>query len=383
MTTFIDKIVISQKHHDSDQIKEVAGLRSLGARFPGDINRDGARVLETEYLPVQVRAAWVHGSHNTKIQLKSADGLVLLAGNPGRYGRPDNLFNLDLPDTIAMCNRLAAAEGLPGFSAGEPIGSGRMSEILTASGLVMATGGSLKPDDYVIVREDGTYRQAARVWEIHVTRNFVTGNQSNAGSVIRYLDTQSMARVKKGRYGSSTITWGSLKYCQVEAYNKADEMMAHCTGEIERLMMAQNPAYIWARDNGVVRIEVKAAKDCLRDKGLTYLGAWTMENVIQLFDERTEVLHRVKCQIEEFDPSMLPSGLACTAEAWLKGSDVKLLLSRATFFRHAKQLREFGIDIADKRNVTAMPVRWKYIDIVEAHTPDWYSFESKPLQLVA
>jgi hypothetical protein len=97
-----------------------------------------------------------------------------------------------------------------------------------------------------------------------------------------------------------------LKYCQVEAYLKAQEMMAHCKGEIEREQMRQNPVYQWALENGVVRIEVKAAKDYLRDKGLTYLGAWTMSNVIQLFEERTEILSRVKVDIEEFDPAMLP-----------------------------------------------------------------------------
>lgn len=98
-----------------------------------------------------------------------------------------------------------------------------------------------------------------------------------------------------------------------------------------------------------------------------------MEKVIQLFDERTELLHRVKCDIEEFDPCMLPSRVATTAAAWLQGVDVTTTLSRATFYRHAAALREYGIDIAEKRNVKVMPVKIKTIEIQASQAPDWYS----------
>jgi hypothetical protein len=149
-------------------------------------------------------------------------------------------------------------------------------------------------------------------------------------------------------------------------------------------MMRQNPAYIWSKENGIVRIEVKAAKDYLRDRGLTHLGAWTMENVIKLFDDRTEILHRVKTDVEEFDPSLLPSKVACTASAWLRGEDVSRLMSVSTFYRHAKILREYGIDIAEKRNIVSMPIKIKTIELKEASIPSWYSFELTPLlRLVA
>jgi hypothetical protein len=197
--------------------------------------------------------------------------------------------------------------------------------------------------------------------------------------VLNWLDSQSVSRVKKKRFGKSTVTWGSLNYCQTEAYLKAEEMIEHCRGEIEREQMRQNPAYQWAKQNGVVRVEVKAAKDYLRGKGLTWLGAWDMSKVIQLFEERTEVLRRVKCDIEEFDPSELPSSVATTAAAWLKGVDVRTTLKRATFFRHARQLREYGIDIAECRNVVQMPIRIKTIELREAVIPDWYRFDRMPM----
>lgn len=384
MTTFIDGIVLTQKHL-STEVRDLAGVRSLAYRESGDISRDGNAVEDQEVIGEQFRHAWIQGSHSTAVRVKSEGGLVSLAGNPGRWSRFDNLFNHDLAGTVSAANRILATQGLPPFESGEPIGSTALDWQLVDDGQVLATCGDLsRPADYVTCRDDGTYRSAARVWSIHVTRNLVTGSHCDALALLAWLDSQSIARVKKTRLGATTVVWGSLKYCQVEAYLKADEMLAHCKGEIEREQMRQNPAYQWARENGVVRIEVKAAKDYLRDRGLTYLGAWTMENVIQLFDERTEILHRVKVDVEEFDAAALPSKVACTAAAWLRGEDVTRLLSRSTFFRHAAVLRSYGIDITQKRNVSVMPVRLKTIEARVASIPDWYSLDPVPvLKLVA
>ncbi|WP_301103118.1 phage/plasmid replication protein [Propionivibrio sp.] len=375
MTTFVDGIVLTQKHYQCDGVRELAGVRSMAYREKGDICRDGSESIGQEIIGEQFRPAWIQGSHSTAIRVKSEDGMVTLAGNPGRWGRADNLFNLDLAGTVEASNRIVQSQGLPGFSGGEPIGSARVMPTLTDQGYMMASGGNLDAVDYVLVHPDGTFRQGARVWSIHVTRNYVTGSEANAVAVLNWLDSQSVARVKKKRFGKSTVVWGNLNYCQVEAYLKADELMDHCKGDLEREAMRQNPAYQWSKENGIVRIEVKAAKDYLRDRALTHLGAWTMEKVIDLFDERTEVLHRVKTDIEEFDPATLPSKLACTASAWLRGEDVSRLLSVRTFYRHAKALRDYGIDISEKRNITVMPYKIRTIEMHEASIPDWYDLK--------
>lgn len=107
-----------------------------------------------------------------------------------------------------------------------------------------------------------------------------------------------------------------------------------------------------------------------------------MENVIQLFEERTEILHRVKVDVEEFDPSLLPTRVATTAEAWLRGADLRRTMNLRTFQRHAAALREYGIDITEKRNVAAMPIKIKTIEAQAAAMPDWYRLQTSPLQLV-
>lgn len=382
-STFIDGIVLSQRF-PTDSVKTIAGLRTIAYREPGDISFDGSMVEEQDVLPIRLRSAWIQGSHSTKVQVSSDGTLVQLKGNPGRFGRSDNVFNLGWEETLEASNSILRSQGLPAFVCGEQAASPRVFTQLDGE---IASRAEFA--HYLCIPEPGTPEYAvarkfchegdltpghegARVWSIHVTRNFVAGSEANAIGVLNWLDGQSVARVKKKRFGKSTVVWGSLKYCQVEAYLKADEMMDHCRGEIEREIMRQNPVYQWCRENGVVRVEVKAAKDCLRDLGLTWAGDWTMEKVIKLFEARTEVLHRVKADIEEFDPATLPSKVALTASAWLRGEDVKRFMNLRTFQRHAKLLRDYGIDIAEPRNVASMPIRVKTIELKAAPAPHWY-----------
>lgn len=369
-STFIDGIVLSQRFR-RDSVRQLAGIRTVAYRENGDIRFDGSVVeIEDQYepLPERLRAAWIQGSHSTKVQVSSDGTLVQLKGNPGRFGRSDNVFNLDWDQTLAASSAILNSQGLPAFEVGEPSASPEL--IFNLDGELQSRpefrGFGVFPDDH------GPGYQGARVWSIHVTRNFIAGSEADAMGVLNWLDGQSVARVKKKRFGKSTVVWGNLNYCQVEAYLKADEMLDHCRGEIEREMMRQNPVYQWCRENGVVRVEVKAAKDYLREAGLTWAGDWNMTKVIKLFDDRTEVLHRVKADIEEFDPATLPSKVALTASAWLRGEDVKRIMNERTFRRHAKTLRDYGIDIAEPRNVKSMPIRVKTIELQAATAPDWY-----------
>lgn len=341
---FCDGIIISQHQKNA---RTLAGFRSIRFREAGDINRDGHAVEQEEVVNEMASWAWIQGSHSTAIRVKSFENVVALAGNPGRWGKPDNLFGLDLAGTLESANGILRGQGLPGFTVGEPFSP---------------------LNDECEVRYTG-----ARVWSIHLTRNYATGSPENAQAVINWLDTQSVARVKKSRLGGSTVVWGSLKYCQTEAYIKADEMLAHAKGDEAKQKVRDSAEYQWAKDQGIVRIEVKAAKDYLREKGLTYLGAWDMGTVTRIFDERTEVLRRMRVDADEFDIMDVPSTYRMTAAAWLRGEDVAHRFNnRMSLYRHAKALRAFGIDICQPRNVATLPVRIRTIDLVPLEPPHFY-----------
>lgn len=54
------------------------------------------------------------------------------------------------------------------------------------------------------------------------------------------------------------------------------------------------------------------------------------------------------------------------------------MASERTLFRHAKVLRECGIDILQTRNVTAFPVKVRTIELQPlrlSDAPHWYTME--------
>lgn len=363
---FVDGIVLTRKFGVDQPIRELCGLRSMAFREPGDIDRDGKVVDETEVIGERMGTAWIQGSHDSKIQLRSDGQTLSMKGNPGRWGRPENLFNLDLDATIRKANEIAGSQGFPlnSFCKGKP-----QSWTETQLAKVETFSEDERPEQPW---------SGARVWSIHLTQNYRTGSPENAKAVIEWLNTQSVARVKKSRLGLSTIIWGSIRYCQTEVYIKADEMLAHCKTPEDKALMKESQAYKYAYEAGIIRLEVKCAKDFLKFRKLTYLGNWNMGTVTALFQEKSDVLERVKLQFESDDELLasLPSHVRVHAAAWLRGVDVTQLMSRATFYRHAKVLRSYGIDIAEPRNIAVIRPKVKEILVSAEKLPHWYSLSA-------
>lgn len=359
---FVDGIVLTRKY-PVNSLKVLCGVRHLAYREPGDIDRDGKVVVETEVVGEHFKTAWIQGSHDSKVQLRSDGTTLSLKGNPGRFGRADNLFNHDLAYTLRSANMIAGGQGFPidAFTPGQ-------RDPYTQSQLAamdLKAGDPLPESPWT----------GARVWSIHVTQNYATGSPENAKAVIDWLNTQSVARVKKARLGLSTIVWGDIKYCQTEAYVKADEMLAHCKGKQAKAAMRLTPAFLYAEKNGIIRFEVKCAKDFLKHRNLTFLGNWDMGTVHALFKEKTEVLNRLAVSEAMDDADLiehLPKAVRVHAAAWLSGVDVARHMSRRTFFRHAKVLRDYGLDIAEPRNLTVIRPKMREINVTIAEMPTWY-----------
>lgn len=362
---FIDQIVITQRFSAAefpDGIKSVAGIRRLSFREPGDINKDGKAQIETEVVSESQSAAWLHGSHETKLQIKSDGRTLLLAGNPGRFGRPDNIWNLDLNQTIAKANRIVAAQGFP-FNAFKP---GEL-ECIIDKGIGSDT--TMHRADRATER----HWSGSRIWSIHLTQNYITGSPENKKHVLNWLDSQTMRRVKKGRRGETTLEWGSISYCQTQVYDKAAEMLAHCKNKEERQkLMEESEAWRYAHDNGIIRVEVKCNKDYLVHKGLTYLGEWDMCKVIEIFKERTEILERLEVEVDDLDINRLPKSVRMDAAAWLAGVDLKQVLPQSTFYRKAKILEGYNLDVHQPRKTAVVRPIMRRIEIAPIAAPDWY-----------
>jgi hypothetical protein len=149
----------------------------------------------------------------------------------------------------------------------------------------------------------------------------------------------------------------------LKAYRKGPEMKAH--GLDDEIVQ-------WATDNGIVRIELELKRRELQERDLRDIGNITQEKLESIFLEHMEPFSRVDSSDEPDILASIPSRSRAYASAWLAGQDVRLLCSTATLYRHAKLLREYGLDILEPRNIERFPVKVRVIDLVPVDVPDWY-----------
>lgn len=104
---FIDWLSVFQSHGDGDQLPVVGAGRSI---------RSDMAMVELQSESVQFLRH--EGSHSTAVFVRSDGRNVSLWGNVGRYGRSDNVWNLDFPETFQRAGDIVSSYGLPAFTTG-------------------------------------------------------------------------------------------------------------------------------------------------------------------------------------------------------------------------------------------------------------------------
>lgn len=336
-STFIDWMSIRQRHQGMDLPVVGDGVRVRGQSFEQITDGNGQQwcVITplAEGIMYQVPRLLKRGSFDTSLQVKCDGSTVELSGNVGRWERPDNVWNYGLLDTVTKASDFVESQGLPRFSTGECRNKTDVSKHDFDLGL-------------------WTEWTGATFSELHVTRNYYVGSEALAMEAMRYMGGLRAARMAKGLFGNETIQFGKRGgklHKRLVVYRKAAEMLAHAKGEDAKKRVKASPEYQMARDMGLIRIECKWGRDYLRDNGLRFLGDADMGKVISLFEKETGFLLDVKADRAARIVSDMPTKVRSAAMHWIRGDDLRQLYSRATFFRHVKALREYGIDATEPR----------------------------------
>jgi len=338
MAIFVDRLYVNQEFHDG----ETPDL------FNGVVCRYDADGVQ-EWM--QPSASVMEGSHDTRILAKSFGGRAFLRGNPGRFGRNDNVFNLDWQQTWDKVNRLCDRFGMRRFTFGDR--SYNVSERDAAYGVTSVWTG-------------------ATVSALDCTSNFSTGSKGNAFLFLQWLEGQHVERIRGGVARQGSVRFGEGNGLQVEAYYKADEMIAHAKNEDQRKRIKASPLWQWLNDLGVVRLEVRAKRTHLRDRNMGYAGGITMEKITQLYNDKTSVVRRISNDVDAFDFSALSFRSAGVAREYLAGADVRSRLPVSSFYRIRRELLAYGLDIATPNRVRQILPRVKVIDLKPVEAPSWY-----------
>lgn len=366
-STFIDWMNVSQRHLAADLPIVGDGVRINGAEFE-QIEHGGRNWLivtpHSDGVKYSIPSKQARGSHDTSLRVRCDGSTVTLSGNVGRWERPDNVWNYDLDDTVALASQFVAAYGLPAFSAGECRAKSDVSAHDAEIGLWTEWTGAV-------------FR------ELHVTRNFYVGSEPMAVECMRYMGGHRAARIAKGVFGDETIQFGKRGgklHKRVVVYRKAQEMLAHAKGEEAKKRVKASQEYQMARDMGLIRIECKWGSDFLRNNGLRFMGDATMAKVISLFEAETSFLRDCDPDRAVRVVSEMPAKLRAAALLWIDGRDLREVFSRATYFRHVKALRDYGIDASEPRDASAKGSEelQRLLDALprfelrELPAPEWY-----------
>lgn len=286
----------------------------------------------------------IRGSWDTAVAVQCDGANLLVSGNVGRFGRADNVFNYRWRETIEALERVLDALSLPRFSLVDHTRRNAHS-----AGKTLPAGALLSTVD--------------------VTRNYSAGSDAQAIAFIRHCSNLNVSRCKRGLAGDESVWWSNSRR-MLKVYRKGPEMVAHGADPKSKLVQ-------WCFDMGIVRPEVSMKRRLLSDLGLTSLGAVTDERLEQIYNEETAFLSKFDSSDDPDILSNIPPRSRAYAAAWLAGQDLSAFCSRATLYRHARTLSEYGLDIFSPRNVSQFPTKVRIIDLEPVAAPEWYEWEKK------
>lgn len=318
---FCDWLTIHEEHADSHA--SPCNVRLLADYATGEV--------------IERNVAWKELStgNGAKCRVWSDGNRVSYDGNPSREGKLDNLFGVRLEDALRTVNQRMESAGLPAFSS-----------------------------EAVISRVD-------------MTANVEAGEHQ--AEVLRWIQCRELGQREKVLYGLNTVFGPDSGYRTFRVYDKAKEIrdrkLRGTRGE-ERDYLEKLAAHCEAR--GLIRVESEMRSAFLRRKDLRRVSGVDHGKLAAELLKEMEFMKEIRVE----DYADIPAPYIQTLTMWLLGIDPRSKMSATTFYKHRRELKKYGYDVA-ARPAHQMKPREMVIRLELAEKPDWYDDESNlPLKAV-
>jgi hypothetical protein len=176
----------------------------------------------------------------------------------------------------------------------------------------------------------------------HVTVMFDLGSDDAVLEYLHWLDGAKAAnRRVNGLRKGSTVAWSS-RALRMKAYHKRQELL-------DTRGLAKHPyrdrLLSWA--SGKLRWEVELRSRELKrlnlDAGSMWLALGDTRKLALAYAKLVEMPTRQSPKMSGLD---VPNHLRATLFLWSQGADLRISLSRPTYYRHRKELLALGYDIS-------------------------------------
>lgn len=352
---FVDWLSLTQKHDrpEGQRLPVVAG------EFHYHVDVETRKPVLERTTPKQVSGSW-----RTSVQVKCDGETVSFSGNPGRWGRPDNVFGFSASDVVGIVNRLLADLGLPSFTADARVTTVHLTRNYSVGSRAdamawIASASCLRPD-----RENGR----GVLYPNGTACDYFRGSRRKY--IKLYLKSTELLDNKKRRKGARTVD------ALAEGHN---EEQAEHAAYIKRLAD-------WCDSIGLVRVEVCLFSRYLTQCAVNTLGEFLEADMSHFFRKETAFLSRNvsnvhRIGLDDFRAALLSAYPDWTerkalfharlAQAYYNG-ETFANVNKETRKRYRRLLAVLGIDITAPLNVAAMPVRVRVIETRPVEIPVFY-----------
>lgn len=307
------------------------------------LSRDGEEEWRT------VKRLPVVGSHSAVISVRStgsaAEGMaeyLSISGNPSKFLQGHNLFGSDDLLTLVYDTVRLIADRLE-------------------LDIDVFTWSRIRAGEYDVSMVDINY-------------SFTLANQADVMSWIHAAEFKSRSRFGRPVTHPGTIYWNKHSTLwAIKVYSKYNEIVRGPKDQrLPETLPMQDQLIHWSEN--ILRIELRLLKE-LRKLKLTR-AIDLAKHVRELFNSYQErILMNEQRRITPEQLLSLPTKLRATYTLWAEGHHMVSMLSKATFYRHRKELLEHGVDIsiacdfaAETSNVVPFV---RVLEAKPAQIPDW------------
>ena len=214
---------------------------------------------------------------------------------------------------------------------------------------------------------------------IDITKSFTVGSRARVRNFIRALEFKSKTRHGRSQLSGTTLYYGkNSRRWSIKIYSKADELESRKKGHklSHEHFSEKNIERLQKYANDLIRIELTLRGKELEKRNITTLEQLDEQRCNELYEEymmRIEISDQIKLDDEQL--INLPPVARGTYTMWRDGYDLRSILPSNTYYRHRRQLRALGIDIAIRRDIdnqfeNILP----FIQVIKAEPvgiPDW------------
>lgn len=250
-----------------------------------------------------------NGSGDTSVRLRAWTDVLEISGNPNKWLNGHNLWGSD--DLVGLTVDLARS--------------------------ALATLGARPPEP-----DEARWRAGGFAVKLaHVTLMFDLGTDDAVLEYLHWLEGASASnRRVNGLRKGSTVSW-STRSLRMKAYHKLQELV-DTKGLANHPLRSQLLAWASGKLRWEVELRSRELKRLHLDTADMWLALGDTQKLALAYAKLVEMPTRQNPKVAGLD---VPRHLRGTLLLWTQRADLRVSLSKRTYYRHRRELLEYGYDI--------------------------------------